>query len=79
MKTKPFIFCFVILLISTNAIAQWTELNVTPNHTAKSYDFIDDNIGYASLKLTVTQIELAKTIDGGNSWSIIRASLKTQK
>ncbi|HHZ65478.1 MAG TPA: hypothetical protein EYN51_08295 [Flavobacteriales bacterium] len=66
MKAKSIIICLSALLISINTIAQWTEINVTPNHAANSYDFIDDNIGYASLfNISTNRIELAKTVDGG--------------
>ncbi|PCH98412.1 MAG: hypothetical protein COB85_01585 [Bacteroidetes bacterium] len=72
MKLKRLAVCLVTLLISSETSAQWTEVNVTPNHTAKSYDFLDDNIGYASFQnMTTGLFELAKTIDGGDNWIII--------
>jgi len=78
MKAKSIIFCLSALLISINTIAQWTEINVTPNHAANSYDFIDDNIGYASLfNISTNGIELAKTVDGGNSWAVLNAPMNT--
>lgn len=65
-------FTLILLLFAISASnAQWVKITTLPNNTANSVYFLTENYGFAGSLGSDTHCNIAKTTDGGATWTVL--------
>ena len=71
MKQIKILLIVAIIFYSNYSFGQWQEINTIPSQYMESLNFITDDIGYVVLTEMGGSKTIEKTINGGNSWTVI--------